>query len=106
VGVDADELVRGDKGPSRPIVPDFQRVIMVDALKPVAFSFIMSSVQDFGKAASIFQPDIIFKNEEFEGCEHTIVGREYAKQIMIIRDQISHHSTTDIIRRVSKSASD
>lgn len=106
VGVDADELVRQDKGPSRPVIPDFQRVIMVDALRPVSFTFIMNGVQDFGLAARMFQPDIIIKNEDFEGKEGTIVGREHAGRILILRDQISHHSTSDIIREVARIASD
>ena len=102
VGVDVDEMVRADKGPSRPIIPDFQRVIMVDALRPVSFSFIMNNVQDFGRAAEILQPDIIFKNQDFEGKEDTILGHEHAQRIVILRDQLSHHSTTDIIREASK----
>ena len=101
VGVDADEVVREDKGPSRPIIPDFQRVIMVDALRPVAFSFIMNGVKDFGKAAELFSPDVIFKNDAFRGKEDQVVGREHAKRVMVLGDQLYHGSTSDIIRHVS-----
>jgi len=102
VGVDADEVVRMDKGPSRPIIPDFQRALMVDALRPVSFSFVMNGIEDFGRAAKLFSPDIIFKNDEFEGKEDTIVGREHAKRIIILKDQKYHDSTTEIIRHVTK----
>lgn len=102
VGVDSDEVVRAGKGPSRPIIPDFQRAIMVDALKPVSFSFIMNGVGDFGKVAQIFAPDVIFKNDKFKGRENEIVGREHAKRVVILEDQVYHNSTTDIIRFVSK----
>ena len=105
VGVDSDELVRGAKGASRPIVPDFHRAIMVDALRPVSFVFIMNSVVDFGRVAEIFTPEVIFKNDEFKGRENEIIGKEHAKRVIILNDQVDHSSTTDIIRRVSKTTS-
>lgn len=102
VGVDADEVVRAAKGSSRPIIPDFQRALMVDALKPVSFAFVMSGVEDFGRAAELFSPDIIFKNDDFEGREEEIVGREHAKRIVIVKDQKYYDSTTEIIRYVAQ----
>lgn len=63
----SSELVRVTKGPTRPIIHDFQRAIMVDALKPVSFSFVMNSLDDFAEAARLFKPDIIFKNNAFRG---------------------------------------
>ncbi len=105
VGVDSDELVREAKGPSRPVVSDFHRAIMVDALRPVSFVFVMSSVLDFGRAAAFCKPDAIFKNDEFKGKESDIVGREFAKRVIILDDQVNHASTTDIIRSVSKKTS-
>ena len=104
VGVDSDELVREAKGPPRPIVPDFYRAIMVDALRPVSFAFIMNSVHDFGRAAELFVPDVIFKNNEFKGKEDQIVGREHAKRIIILEDQVDYSSTTDIIAHASRNS--
>jgi len=100
VGVDSDELVREAKGPSRPVVHDFHRAIMVGALRPVSFVFVMNSVADFGLVAKIFTPDFIFKNDDFKDRENEIVGHEYAKKIVILQDQVDHASTTDIIRTV------
>lgn len=102
VGVDSDELVRASKGPKRPVVNDFHRAIMVDALRPVSFVFVMNDVQDFGLVAKTFTPDVIFKNDEFKGREDQIVGREHAKRIVILDDQVDHSSTSDIIRCVSR----
>jgi cytidyltransferase-like protein len=101
VGVDSDELVRSEKGPSRPINPDYHRGIMVGALKPVSFMFIMNSVDDFGKVAELMKPDIIFKNQAFKGREKEVVGGEHAGKVMILDDQIDHSSTTSIINHVS-----
>jgi D-beta-D-heptose 7-phosphate kinase / D-beta-D-heptose 1-phosphate adenosyltransferase len=98
VGVDADEVVRVDKGPSRPMIPDFQRVLMVDALRSVSFAFVMNGLNDFGRAARLFTPDAIFKNDRFKDKEEEIVGREFAQRVIIIADQVYHNSTTEIIQ--------
>lgn len=104
VGVDSDELVRERKGEGRPIVYDSRRVTMVDALKPVAFAFVMNNVADFGVAAKTFTPDVILKSDAFEGRESEIVGREYAKRIQVIRDVVDHNSTTEILVQAAKIA--
>lgn len=100
VGVDSDESVRQTKGPTRPVIHDLHRVIMVDNLKPVAFAFLMNGVHDFGQAAELFTPDVIFRNGDFKGRETEIVGRQHARQIVIIEDRIDLGSTTEIIEQV------
>ena len=104
VGVDSDEFVRATKGEGRPLIYDSRRVVMVEALKPVTFAFIMNGLEDFGLAAKITAPDVIFKNDAFKDREGEIVGREYAKRIKIIRDVVDHSSTTQILREAAKLA--
>jgi len=102
VGVDSDELARERKGEGRPIIYDSRRVVMVDGLKPVTFAFIMDCVEDFGVAAKIIQPDVIFKNDFFTGKEDEIVGKKHAKRIRIIRDVVDHNSSTQLIEQAAK----
>ncbi len=102
VGIDSDELVRERKGEGRPIIYDSRRVQMVDALKPVAFAFIMHSLADHGTISRIIKPDFIFKNDAFVGREAEIVGREHAGKIKIIRDVVEHTSTTQIISEAAR----
>lgn len=102
VGVDSDALVRKIKGPERPLIYDFARALMVDALKPVTFTFVMSDVTDFGAVAALVRPDYIFRNNEFLGREGEVVGREYAREVRIIRDIVSLTSTTEIVRAAAK----
>ncbi|MFA6528898.1 MAG: adenylyltransferase/cytidyltransferase family protein [Candidatus Gracilibacteria bacterium] len=104
VGVDSDELVRKMKGEGRPLIYDSRRVVMVDALKPVTFAFIMNSVDDFGLAAKIINPDFIFKSDSFDGREEEIIGKEHAKKIKIIRDVVDHTSTTEILEQAARIA--
>lgn len=99
VGVDSDSVVRQMKGPTRPIIPDYQRAMMVDGLKSVSVAFVMNSVDDFGRAAEIFGPDFIFKNGDYP--EEIVVGREFAKSgVVTISDVMALDSTSDIIREV------
>ena len=101
VGVDSDSVVRAAKGPSRPIVPDYQRVMMVDGLKSVSVAFMMNSVCDFGRAARLFTPNYILKNEDYPA--DIIVGKEYATDgVITINDVVSMDSTSAIIREVMR----
>ena len=102
VGIDSDELVREAKGENRPLIYDWRRAAMVDALKPVSFTFIINSVTDFGRAAQIIHPNVIFKGEDFLGKEDTVVGREFAEKLMIIRDLADHMSTTAIMEEAAR----
>ena len=106
VGVDSDELVRQRKGEGRPIIYDSRRVVMVDALKPVTFAFIMNSVEEFRLAAKIVRPEVIFKNDSFVGHENEILGKEFTKRIKIVRDVVDHNSTTQIIQETVKAIAD
>jgi cytidyltransferase-like protein len=51
VGVDSDASVRKVKGPDRPILSEFQRLILMDANKYVTFCYIQDSLEAFAKVA-------------------------------------------------------
>lgn len=104
VGVDSDELVRERKGEGRPLTYDLRRVGTVDGFKPVTFAFILNSVEDFGRAAKICTPDFIFKNDAFRDREGEVLGREFAKEIRIIRDVADYTSTTQILKEAARIA--
>ena len=48
VGVGTDRLVKCDKGPDKPVYPEFHRLNIINALKPVDACFLMDSEQDYG----------------------------------------------------------
>lgn len=102
VGVDSDDLVKNTKGPERPIIPEHQRVNLLNALKCVDFVFIMGSVEDFLRAVKQFKPKIIFKNQNFRpqdvvGCEHATV--------ITVPDVFQPDSTSGIIEQIKKERS-
>jgi cytidyltransferase-like protein len=102
VGVDSDLLVKATKGPDRPQIYDAKRMAAVDSQKQVTFAFIINSIKDFGRAAEIIRPNIIFKNNDFQGREAEIEGKEFAGKIMIIPDVVELTSTSQIIAHAAK----
>ena len=101
VGVDSDEMVRREKGPTRPFIFDFKRSIMVDALKPVDFTFVMGGLDDLCAVAQLIRPHCLFRNDEYAGRETEVVGHEFAREVVIIHDVEDHHSTTELSRDVA-----
>lgn len=97
VGVDSNDLVTERKGPTRPLVPEHQRVAIVSALTCVHAAFIMGSVEDFGTAVDKFGVTTIFKNQAFEKEE--VLGQEKAK-VILIPDVVQHSSTSQIIEEI------
>jgi D-beta-D-heptose 7-phosphate kinase/D-beta-D-heptose 1-phosphate adenosyltransferase len=88
VGIDSDQLVQDTKGPDRPLVPEGQRVAMVNAMQCVDAVFVMdSTVQQLGI-------HVIFKNDAFKPEE--VIGKELA-DVVIIPDVRIPDSTTAIV---------
>ena len=99
VGLDSDDLVKRTKGDERPIIPEHQRIALLNALKCVDFVFIMGEVADFKRAVEQLSPDMIFKNQNFRPQD--VVGREFTK-VITVPDVIQPDSTSGIIERIKK----
>ena len=99
VGVDGDDAVRRSKGPLRPIVPEHQRVMLVNALECVDITFIMGSLADWELACGVFHPSILFKNTDFDPKD---VVNPYRAEVIIVPDVMVADSTTAIIQEIYK----
>ncbi|MFC1640432.1 adenylyltransferase/cytidyltransferase family protein [Patescibacteria group bacterium] len=99
VGVDNDDLVMERKGPERPLVPEHQRVAIVNALSCVQIAFILGTVDDFARAVDVLNVSVIFKNQDFK--EEEVLGRDKAR-VVIVPDMIQHSSTSQIIGEILK----
>lgn len=99
VGLDSDDLVKRTKGDERPIIPEHQRIALLNALKCVDFVFIMGEVADFETAVKQFKPDVIFKNQNFRPQD--VVGKDYAT-VITVPDVVQPDSTSGIIERIKK----
>lgn len=63
VAVDTDEVVRHRKGPTRPIVPESERVKMISHLKHVDLIVMKESKTDHGKLIRAIKPDVLVISE-------------------------------------------
>lgn len=63
VGVDTDEVVKFRKGPTRPIVPQQERVKMISHLRSVDLIVMKESKTDNGKIIRDIKPDVLVISE-------------------------------------------
>lgn len=99
VGVDADDLVRKTKGDGRPIIPEHQRVQLVDALKCVDITFVMGSLSDWERAIYAFFPDVLFKNTHFKAED---IINPLNAEVVIVPDVMQFESTSQIIEEIKR----
>lgn len=98
-GVDADDFVRKVKGPGRPVIPEHQRVMIVNALECVDITFIMGSLEDWEIACGVFHPQKLFKNSHFNPDG---VLNPYKAEVVIVPDVLQFESTSQIIAEISR----
>jgi D-beta-D-heptose 7-phosphate kinase/D-beta-D-heptose 1-phosphate adenosyltransferase len=94
VGIDSDRLVQETKGKDRPLVPEGQRVEMVNAMASVDAVYVQDSTDAWLEAIVELGVDVIFKNDQFNPDE--IIGKEHA-EVVIIPDVRIPDSTTSIV---------
>ena len=98
-GVDSDDFVRKTKGQGRPVIPEHQRVMIVNALECVDITFIMGSLKDWEIACGKFHPQYLFKNTKFKSDE---VINPYKAEVVIVPDVLQFDSTSQIIAEISR----
>lgn len=106
VGVDSDHLIRIRKGPSRPIVPEMDRLSSVEGRKGIAAAFILGTVEDFGLVVKLLGVKYIFKNQDYAKSRVKILGSdEPGVEVIIVPDSLRTQSTTELIKKVSETGS-
>lgn len=114
VGVDSDAEVRRAKGPGRPILSEFQRQMLLDSNKHVAFAYIQDGVKDLRRVAEALltvRGGKVFRNEVFRGREQdvrSVLGRADRKdvEIAIIPDIEEYNSTSALADRIRHTEED
>lgn len=100
VGVDSNRHIQERKGPSRPIMSEFQRVMLVNALKYVDFAYIQDSIAGLTQVAESLPVHVIFRNQEFKGKEQEVAVGNSGARVIIISDIAELDSTTQLIQRI------
>ncbi len=100
VGVDSNRHVQERKGSSRPIMSEFQRVMLVNALKYVRFAYVQDSIAELTHVAEVLPVHIIFRNQEFQGREDEVAVGSSGSKVIIVPDIAELDSTTQLIQRI------
>ncbi len=102
VGVDSDALTKKRKGPSRPIVPEAERIRMVSHLRSVDILTVRGVNDDIGMLIKTVEPDVLVVSKSTKDFT-TQLKKDYAKfcgKILDLKPQ-STTSTTARIRNLT-----
>ncbi len=104
VGIDSDRLVKDRKGPSRPIMSEWQREMLVNCVKYVEMVYILDTLADYTAVCEALPVKVVFVNQVWAGKEAEVaVGRSGAK-VVIVPDLVESDSTSGIIRRITSAS--
>jgi D-beta-D-heptose 7-phosphate kinase/D-beta-D-heptose 1-phosphate adenosyltransferase len=103
VGVNADESVRRNKGPERPITPQDERAEVLAALECVD-AVVIFAEDTPADIIRLVQPDILVKGADWPPDQ--IVGRDTVEsrggRVVLVPVEAGH-STTSIVERIKNS---
>lgn len=102
VAVNSDASVRGNKGPSRPIVPEGARAELVAALRCVDYVLIFDD-PTVDRLLRTLHPDVHCKGTDYtvDSVPERETVHAYGGRIAIVGDP-KDHSTRDIIAKLAK----
>lgn len=100
VGVDSDKMVKKAKGNSRPIIPEQERLAMVNNLYPVDSAFIISALKDLWNISIQFSVDKVFKHEGFRKVDRIVGVAGTKAELVIVPDVPGLVSTSEIIGKI------
>ena len=94
VGIDSDEKVKKDKGPSRPFNCLEDRITVLKAIKYIDEVISFSTRQELENIIKSLNPDVLMVGSDWKGKE--VVGDIFAKEVKFF-DRIGDYSTTKIL---------
>jgi len=106
VGVDSDAEVRRYKGPTRPILNEEHRLMLLNSNKHVSFCYIQDTLADFVVVAETLlgvRGGKAFRNDVFAGQENKVAlgtARAAGAEVVIIPDVNEPDSTSAIVRKI------
>lgn len=105
VAVNADESVRGLKGPGQPVMPEAARAELVAALRAVDYVVIFSD-PTVERLLLLLKPDVHCKGTDYtvDTVPERDVVRSYGGRVAVVGDP-KDHSTRDLLSRLRDLAS-
>jgi len=102
VGINADDSVRGLKGPGRPLMPASERAEILAALQDVD-AVVIFSEPDVRALIREIRPDVQAKGTDYtaDSVPERDAMREHGGRVEIVGDP-KDHSATELIKRAGK----
>lgn len=104
VGVNTDRSVRALKGPSRPVVEEDDRAVVVAALTPVDYVCLFDEDTPL-ELIQLLVPDVLVKGADWP--VEAVVGREIVERaggVVKTIEYLSNRSTSNIIEMIVRTA--
>jgi len=101
VGINSDASVKLNKGPTRPIVPQEDRAILLAAFEAIDYVVMFEEKEPLRLIESVL-PDILVKGKDWS---HYVSGRDIVERNggkIVLADLVQGRSTTNIIGRVKE----
>jgi len=96
VGIDSDEEVKKDKGPSRPVNTATDRKFALEAIKYINEVVVFSSPEELEQEIQRYTPDYMVVGSDWKG--EKVIGEQHAKELKFF-DRLGAYSTTSILAR-------
>ena len=103
VGMNSDKSVRELKGPKRPINNEFDRMLVLNAIRYVDEVILFNSEEELLKLIKFLKPHIFVKGADYS--ENNIVGADFVLSnggSVELVDLIVGKSTTNLIKKSSE----
>ncbi|MCA9665747.1 MAG: adenylyltransferase/cytidyltransferase family protein [Myxococcales bacterium] len=100
VGVDDDQMVAQWKGAERPIIPELERLEMINNLACVDSAFLLHELGDLARVVRQFRVDKVFKHQGFAKLDHVVGVDDTDAELVIVPDVPGLVSTSEIISRI------
>jgi len=94
VAIDSDRKVAEMKGPERPIFSQYDRSVMLKAIRHVDVVHVFDTKEELEDLLESISPDIMVVGSDWKGKE--VVGSQYAKSVRFF-DRLGDYSTTQTI---------
>ena len=94
VGIDTDNKVKNDKGPSRPFNSEGDRKFALESIRYVDEVIMFNTPEELENLIKTKKPDIMVIGSDWKGKK--VVGDQYCTNICFF-DRIPNYSTTKIL---------
>lgn len=98
VAIDTDERVKELKGPTRPIINQYDRKYHLEQLRCVNKVVLFNSKDELINIIKDYQPDLMVKGSDYKG--RSVVGKTLVPEV-IYYERLGAYSTTQLIQNIT-----